>query len=104
ILCALAHFRASAASLSARVRRRHFPLAPALLSYRSRFGFWLWTIAIFELFPLAGVWPSAPSVPLPPDSPPASQWPVLGLIGLGLLSGIGWLVTRQRLLPRRPVS
>ena len=104
LIAALAPFLVAAVDLFARCRRRHIPLAPALRSYRSRVGFWLWTIAIFELFTLAGVWPSAPSVPLPPDSPPASQWPVLGLIGLGLLSGIGWLVTRQRLLPRRPVS
>src|SRR5207249_3801114 len=52
----------------------------------------------------SGVWPSAPSVPLPPDSPPASSWPVFGLLGLALLGGIGWFVTRERLLPRRPVS
>ena len=53
-------------------------------------------------------WPAsgraAPAVPLPPDSSPASDWPVFGLLGLALLVGIGWFVTRERLLPRRPVS
>src|SRR5213078_4192936 len=31
-------------------------------------------------------------------------WPVIGLAGLALLSGLGWLVVRERLVPRRPVS
>ncbi len=29
---------------------------------------------------------------------------MIGLAGLGLLSGLGWLVARERLLPRRPIS
>src|ERR1051325_2247386 len=70
-----------ARDLSARCRRRHIALAPAFRSYRSRLGFWLWTGAIFELFALAGAWPSAPSVPLPPDTSPATPWPVLALAG-----------------------
>ena len=104
LIAALAPFMVAAVDLFARCRRRHIPLAPALRSYRSRAYFWLWTVAIFELFALVGVWPSAPAVPLPPDSSPASSWPVVGLLGLALLSGIGWFVTRERLLPRRPVS
>jgi hypothetical protein len=104
LIAALAPFMVAAVDLFARCRRRHIPLAPALRSYRSRVYFWLWTVAIFELFALAGVWPSAPAVPLPPESSPASHWPVFGLLGLVLLSGIGWFVTRERLLPRRPVS
>jgi hypothetical protein len=104
LIAALAPFLLATIDLFARCRRRHIPLAPALRSYRSRAGFWLWTVAIFELFALTGVWPAAPAVPLPPDSAPATHWPALGLIGLALLSGLGWLVTRERLLPRRPVA
>jgi len=104
LLAALLPFLLVAVDLFARCRRRHIPLAPALRSYRSRVGFWLWVMVIFELFALAGVWPGAPAVPLPPDSAPATDWPVGGLLGLAVLAGLGWLVTRARLVPRRPAS
>jgi hypothetical protein len=104
LLAALLPFLLVAVDLFARCRRRHIPLAPALRSYRSRAGFWLWVMVIFELFALAGVWPGAPAVPLPPDSAPATDWPVGGLLGLAVLAGLGWLVTRARLMPRRPAS
>jgi hypothetical protein len=104
LIAALLPFLLAAVDLFARCRRRHIPLAPALRSYRSRAGFWLWTAAIFEFFALVGVWPSAPPVPLPLDASPGTHWPVIGLAGLALLSGVGWLVARERLMPRRPVS
>jgi hypothetical protein len=104
LLAALLPFLLVAVDLFARCRRRHIPLAPALRSYRSRAGFWLWVMVIFELFALAGVWPGAPAVPLPPESAPATDWPVGGLLGLAVLAGLGWLVTRARLMPRRPAS
>ena len=104
LLAALLPFLLVAVDLFARCRRRHIPLAPALRSYRSRVGFWLWVMVTFELFALAGVWPGAPAVPLPPDSAPATDWPVGGLLGLAVLAGLGWLVTRARLVPRRPAS
>ena len=104
LLAALLPFLLVAVDLFARCRRRHIPLAPALRSYRSRVWFWLWVMVIFELFALAGVWPGAPAVPLPPDSAPATDWPVGGLLGLAVLAGLGWLVTRARLVPRRPAS
>src|SRR6266542_1572659 len=104
LIAALVPFLVTAVDLYARCRRRHIALAPALRSYRSRVGFWLWTAAIFLFFTLTGVWPDAPKVPLPPSAPPGTDWPVIGLAGLGLLSGLGWLVARERLLPRRPSS
>ena len=104
LLAALLPFLLVAVDLFARCRRRHIPLAPALRSYRSRVGFWLWVMVIFELFALAGVWPGAPAVPLPPDSAPATDSPDGGLLGLAVLAGLGWLVTRARLVPRRPAS
>jgi len=104
LIAALVPFLVTAVDLYARCRRRHIALAPALRSYRSRVGFWLWTAAIFLFFALIGVWPDAPKVPLPPSAPPGTDWPVIGLAGLGLLSGLGWLVARERLLPRRPIS
>ena len=104
LVAALVPFLLAAVDLFARGRRRHIPLTPALQSYRSRAGFWLWAVVVFELFALLGVWPAAPSVPLPPDSAPATHWPTGGLIGLLLLGGLGWIVVRQRLAPRRRAS
>jgi hypothetical protein len=104
LIAMLAPFLLAAVDLFARCRRRHIPLAPALRSYRSRAGFWLWSAAIFELFALIGVWPAAPATPLPPDASPSTAWPALGLIGLALLSCLGWLVARERLVPRRAVT
>jgi hypothetical protein len=104
LLAALLPFLLAAVDLFALCRRRHIPLAPALRSYRSRAALWLWVAAVFELFALMGVWPGAPSVPLPPDAAPVTHWPIGGLLGLLALAGLGWLVVRARLVPRRPVS
>jgi hypothetical protein len=104
LISALAPFFLAAVDLFARCRRRHIPLAPAFRSYRSRVGFWLWVVTIFELFALVGVWPEAPSVALPPDAAPATHWPALGLLGFAVLCALGWLVARARLVPRGPVS
>jgi hypothetical protein len=104
LLAALLPFLLAAVDLFAHCRRRHIPLAPALRSYRSRAGFWLWVMVVFELFALTGIWPDAPTVPLPPDSAPATNWPIGGLLGLFVLAALGWLVARARLVPRRPAS
>src|SRR4030095_10172642 len=88
LLAALLPFLVSAVDLFARCRRRHIPLTPALRSYRSR----------------VGLWPSAAAVPRPPDAAPATDWPVIGVLALALLIGLGWLVVRARLVPRGPVS
>jgi Peptidase family M28 len=104
LLAALLPFLVSAVDLFARCRRRHIPLTPAMRSYRSRVGFWLWAALLFWLFALVGIWPSAPAVPLPPGAAPATDWPVIGVLALAFLVGLGWLVTRARLVPRGPVS
>jgi hypothetical protein len=104
LLAALLPFLVSTVDLFARCRRRHIPLTPALRSYRSRVGFWLWVALLFELFALIGIWPSAPSVPLPLDAAPATDWPVIGVLALAFLVGLGWLVARARLMLRGPVS
>ncbi|MGB2953366.1 MAG: M28 family peptidase [Gaiellaceae bacterium] len=104
LIAALLPFLVAVVDLFARCRRRHVPLAPALRSYRSRLVFWLWTGALFVLFGLLGVWPGGIALPVSPETTAAGDWPVLGLLGLGILSGLGWLVARERLLPRRPVA
>ena len=97
---ALLPFLAATVDLFARCRRRRIRVAPALRSYRSRLGFWLWCGAIFAFFGLVGVWPGGPARPPALDS---VHWPMGGLIGLAILAGLGWLVARDRLLPRRAV-
>ena len=90
--------------LFARLRRRHIALAPALRSYRSRLAFWLYAVLLFELFALLGVWETGADRPLAPELSPGTQWPVVGLAVYGALLAGGWLVGRERLLPRRPVA
>jgi hypothetical protein len=90
--------------LFARLRRRHIPLAPALRSYRSRLWFWLYAVLLFELFALLGLWDTGADRPLAPELSPGTEWPVVALAAYGTLLACGWLVGRDRLLPRRPVA
>src|SRR5207342_301780 len=104
LIAALVPFLVAAVDLFARCRRRHISLGPALRSYRSRAGFWLWTAVVFEVFALLGFWPAAPAVALPLSGSPATHWPVVALVALGVFVRLGWLVARERLLPRGPIS
>jgi hypothetical protein len=101
LIASLLPFLTTTIDLFARCRRRHIPLAPALRAYRSRLGFWAWTVGLFELFAVLGVWPGGAPRPISPYSAVAHHWPARGLLGLGVLALIGWFVTRERLLPRR---
>jgi len=89
-----------AVDLFARCRRRRIRIAPALRSYRSRLAFWVWVGAIFLLFEAFGFWGASGRRPPSLDG---VTWPVGGLVALLLLAGGGWLVTRTRLVRRRPI-
>ncbi len=104
LIAALLPFLLATVDLFARCRRRHIPLAPALRSYRSRLGFWLWTGAVFGVLALLGAWGDGAPRPPSPDTEFSGDYPLLALGVLGLLTAAGWLVTRERLLPRRRVS
>ncbi len=104
LMACLLPFLAAAVDLFARCRRRRIPLAPALRSLRSRLGFWLWVVALFELFALLGAFPTGAPRPISPRSDIAHDWPAQALLGLGVLAVLGWLATRERLLPRRAVA
>jgi len=104
LIACLLPFLATAIDLFARSRRRRIPLVPALRAYRSRLGFWAWTVGLFELFALIGVWPGGAPRPIAPYSAVAHHWPARGLLGLAVLVLVGWFVTRERLLPRRAVT
>ena len=101
LVAALLPFIAVAVDLFARCRRRRIPVAPALRSYRSRLGFWLWVGAVFVVFGLLSAWPGGAARPPALDN---VRWPAGALIGVAALAGIGWIVARDRLLPRRPVE
>jgi hypothetical protein len=104
LVAALLPFLITVVDLFARGRRRHLALGPALRSYRSRLLFWLWAGALFELFAVLGVWPGGVALPVAPGSKAAGDWPILGLLGLGVLGAGGWWVARDRIVRRRPVT
>jgi Peptidase family M28 len=104
LIAALLPFLAVSIDLFARCRRRHIALAAALRSYRSRLGFWIWVAVLFELFTLLGAWPSGAARPPGLTSSAARHWPALSVIGLVTLALLGWLVARDRLIPRRSIS
>jgi hypothetical protein len=101
LIGALLPFLAAAVDLFARCRRRRIRVAPALRSYRSRLAFWLWCGALFGLFALAGAWGAGSSGR--PPSLGAVHWPTGALAGLAVPAALGWLIVRDRLLPRRPL-
>ena len=104
LIACLLPFFAAAVDLFARCRRRRIPLAPAMRGLRSRLGFWIWVVALFEEFNLLGAWPDGAPRPVSPRSAAATDWPTQMLIVLGLLALAGWLVTRERLMPRREIT
>ena len=53
---------------------------------------------------LVGAWPRGIALPPNLSSTAADRWPTLGLVGFLLLACVGWLVARERLLPRRPIQ
>ncbi len=104
LISLLVPFIAAVVDLFARCRRRHIRLGPAFRAYRSRAAFWLVAGALFELFALAGAWPRGAAAPIAPASHAATDWPVTALAALAVLVAAVWLLSRHRLVPRRPVS
>lgn len=101
---ALLPFLAAAVDLFARCRRRRIPLAPAVRSYRSRLLFWLFLGAVFAALVALGAWPGGERVPIATQDDAAGRWPAAAVVVLGAAAVLGWLVARERLLPRRAVS
>ena len=104
LIACLLPFLTTAVDLFARCRRRRIPLGPALRSYRSRLAFWVWVAILFELFGLLGAWPDGSPRPISPRSSVVHDRPALALLGLAVLALLGWLVARDRLIPRRAVT
>ena len=104
LVAALLPFLAATVDLFARCRRRRIALRPALRSYLSRLGLWLWLGLAFALFVAAGLLPSGADRPLAPDTAVAGDWPVAALVALAALSALAWLVVRPRLTPTRSIA
>jgi hypothetical protein len=104
LVAALLPFLFAAVDLFARCRRRHIRIAPALRSFRSRLGFWLWIALVFAAFSLLAGWGDGPARPLSPEGAAATKWPMASLVVFGLFALVGWLVARGRLLPRVEVT
>jgi Peptidase family M28 len=104
LLACLLPFLAATVDLFARCRRRHIALRPALRSLASRLGLWLWVGILLAFFSFAGIFPNGESRPIAPSSTVAEDWPVVAIGVFGGLAALGWLVTRPRLVPTRPIS
>ena len=100
LLTALLPFLIGTIDLFAHCRRRRIPRARRA-DLRGRLYFWGYAGALVFVAALLGAFPSGEARPLPPDQGLYTPSPVvLGI--LGVLLFVGWLVVRERLLPRRP--
>ena len=103
LLTALLPFAIGAVDLFARCRRRRIALGGAALSLRTRLLFWGFAGGLLLAAAKLGAFPAGEARPLPPDAGIYEPSPgVLGIIAALLLAG--WLVGRERLLPRRPAT
>lgn len=101
LLTALLPFMIGTVDLFARCRRRRIPLMNAARSLRVRILFWAFAGALLLAAAKLGALPRGEARPLPPErSLYEPSAPVLILLGALLL--VGWLVSRERLIPRRP--
>ena len=97
-------FLVATVDLFAHCRRRRISLGPALGALRSRLGFWAFLGVVFYGLGLLGAWPATAGGAPEPGSPAAGNWAVLGLLIFAGIALAGWLVGRQRLVPRRVVA
>jgi hypothetical protein len=104
LIALLVPFLVAIVDLYALCRRYRLEFSPAVLALRSRLGFWFFAGLVFTCFRLLGAWPAGPARPPDPATAAAGDWPVTALVVFGLILGCGWLIGRQRLVPRRRVT
>jgi len=90
--------------LFARCRRRAIELRPALRSFIRRLGFWFSLLAFFWFFALVGFWPGGAGRPLSPDISAATSVPLGAFVAFAFITFVAWLISRDRLLPRKKTS
>ncbi len=103
LLTALLPFAIGTIDLFARCRRRRIALAPAARSLRHRLLFWGYAGVLLVIAARLGAFPNGEPRPLPPDAGVYDPSPVVLGVLLVLLAA-GWLVGRERLLPRRTAT
>ena len=105
LIAALLPFAIGAIDLFARCRRRRIPLLSAVRSLRSRLAFWAYVGVLLFLASRVGLFPGGTEGrPLPPDAPSVGEPPVLGVAVVVALAFGGWLMGRERLIPRRAAT
>jgi hypothetical protein len=104
LFVALVPFALGTLDLLVRAHRRRLALLPAVRALRSRLLFWLYAGVLLWLATLASVFPSSPTLPLPPYADAVLDLPVSGLLLLGVALTLGWLVARRRLVPQRAAA
>ena len=102
LFAALLPFLIATVDLFARCRRRRVPLGPAARSLQSRLGFWAYAGFLLFVGAKLGLFPDAEPRPLATHVEAVLDPPTAGLAVLAVLLLGGWLVGRQRLLPKRP--
>jgi hypothetical protein len=100
----LVPFAVTAVDLFAHCRRRRIELGSALRALRSRLFYWAFLGAVFYGLAFVGAFPTTDGIAPEPGSQIAGDWPVLALFCFAGLALVGWLVGRQRLVPRRQVT
>lgn len=99
LVIALAPFLIGVLDLFARSRRERLPLAGAWRALRVRLGVWLWAGLVIGAGALAGTFPRGSPLPPPPNSPAVTQWPVDGIVIVGLVAAFGWWRAHRILAP-----
>jgi hypothetical protein len=105
LISALLPFAIGAIDLFARCRRRRIPLLAAVRSLRSRLAFWLYVGALCFVAARLGLFADGTEGrPLPPEAPGVGEPPLLGVALVVAFALGGWLVGRERLIPRRAAT
>src|SRR5262245_17791285 len=101
LVLAVVPFALGLVDLIVRARRRGLAFRPALRALRVRIGVALLAGVLVWLGALVGVFPTGAPLPLSPLSDLLESPPIGGLIVLGGLFLIVWLVARARLAPKK---
>jgi hypothetical protein len=90
--------------LIVRGRRRGLPFRPALRALRSRLVVALFAGLLLWIGALGGVFPTGAALPLSPFTESLENPSVGGIVLLVGALTVGWLVSRNRLVARRPTT